>query len=89
LDVAGAQRAKGAQDISQRNALGLKDPQHARPEWARGILPPSQGETLFDWSFPARCAWLIPFAAFSAEDKLGHYCALQSLQIGALIIQRS
>jgi hypothetical protein len=32
-----------------------------------------RGETLFDSSFPARCAGLIPFRAFSAEDKLGHY----------------
>jgi hypothetical protein len=36
-----------------------------------------QGGTLFDWSFPARCAGLIPFAAFSAEDKLGHYLRLR------------
>jgi hypothetical protein len=38
-----------------------------------GILPPFQGGTLFDLSFPARCAGLILFGAFSAEDKLGHY----------------
>jgi hypothetical protein len=37
------------------------------------FLPPLQGGALFDSSFPARCAGLIRFAAFSAEDKLGHY----------------
>jgi hypothetical protein len=35
-----------------------------------GVLPPRQGGTLFDSSFPARCAGLIPLGAFSAEDKL-------------------
>src|SRR5581483_9279273 len=66
---------KARRILAQRNALGLKEPQHARPEWARGVLPPRQGGTLFDSSFPARCAGLIPFGASSAEDKLGHYSA--------------
>src|SRR5215831_20754454 len=61
--------------LAHRDAPGLKEPQHARPERARGALPPCQGGTLFDSSFPARCAGLIPFGAFSAEDKLGHYPA--------------
>src|SRR5215831_1372714 len=64
---------KARRILAQRNALGLKEPQHARPERARGVLPPFQGGTLFDLSFPARCAGLIPFGVFSAEDKLGHY----------------
>jgi hypothetical protein len=66
-----ATRAPKARRISaQRNALGLKDPQQARPERAREILSPLQGGTPFDRSFPARCAGLILVGAFSAEDNL-------------------
>jgi hypothetical protein len=70
LNIIGDPRATGAQHISPAQRAGLKDPQHARPVRARGILPPLQGGIPVDWSFPARCTGLVPFGAFSAENKL-------------------
>ena len=66
--------------LAQRNALGMKDPEHARPDGARGILPPRQGGNLVTrFSFPARCAGLILFGAFSAEDKLVRHALPRTL----------